>query len=137
MSKTCGPPACGSHTSNAIDIDEDGHILIASRHFSEVTKIDRRTGQVIWRLGGPHSDFVFVDDPLDGFSCLHDIRALGNHHYTLFDNGNDHDPPVSRAVEYELDPNDMTATLIWEYRPVRTDSPITRATPSACLTATP
>lgn len=101
---------------NAIDIDEDGQILVTSRHFSEVTKIDRRTGQVIWRLGGPHSDFSFVDDPLEGFSCPHDIRALGNHRYTLFDNGNAHDPPVSRAVEYELNTNHMTATLVWEYR---------------------
>lgn len=101
---------------NAIDIDQDGHILVSSRHLNEVTKIDRRTGQVIWRLGGRYSDFVFVNDPLGGFSCQHDIRVVGPHRYTVFDNGNEHDPPVSRAVEYELDPNAMTATLIWEYR---------------------
>jgi len=103
---------------NAIDIDDDGHILVSSRHLSEVTKINRQTGQILWRLGGPHSDFVFVNDPLDGFSCQHDVRALGHQRYTIFDNGNDHDPPVSRAVEYELDldPNTMTATLVWEYR---------------------
>ncbi len=103
---------------NAIDVDEDGHILVSSRHVSEITKIHRRTGEVLWRLGGPNSDFVFVGDPLNGFSCQHDIRVVGRNRYTLFDNGNDHDPPVSRAVEYELDPdpNVMTATLVWEYR---------------------
>ncbi len=103
---------------NAIDVDEDGHILVSSRHLSDITKIHRQTGEVLWRLGGPNSDFVFVDDPLNGFSCQHDIRVVGPDRYTLFDNGNDHDPPVSRAVEYELDadPNVMTATLVWEYR---------------------
>ena len=33
----------------------------------------------------------------------------------LFDNGNDHDPPISRAVEYELDEIEMTANLVWEF----------------------
>lgn len=103
---------------NAIDIDEDGGILVSSRHLSEVTKIDRQTGEVLWRLGGPQSDFIFVNDPLNGFSAQHDIRVVGHNRYTVFDNGNAHDPPVSRAVEYELnpDPNVMTATLVWEYR---------------------
>lgn len=103
---------------NAVEVDEDGHLLVSSRHFSEVTKINRQTGQVIWRLGGRHSDFVFVNDPLNGFSCQHDIRVVGHYRYTVFDNGNDHHPPVSRAVEYELDPNAGTATLVWEYRAV-------------------
>jgi len=59
-----------------------------------------------------------VNDPLNGFSCQHDIRAVGHRRYTLFDNGNAHGPPVSRAVEYELDPNARTAALVWEYRAV-------------------
>ena len=101
---------------NAIDVDWDGHILVSSRHLSQITKVHRRTGQVIWRVGGPNSDFVFVNDPLGGFSCQHDCRVVGPRRYTVFDNGNDHNPPVSRAVEYELDPNAMTATLVWEYR---------------------
>jgi hypothetical protein len=112
-----GPSVRVSHM-NAIDVDEDGHLLVSSRHLSEVTKINRQTGQVIWRLGGPHSDFSFVNDPLNGFSCQHDIRVVGQRRYTVFDNGNDHHPPVSRAVEYELDPNAGTATLVWEYRAV-------------------
>ena len=101
---------------NAIDIDEDGHILLSSRHISEVTKINRDTGEIIWRLGGAHSDFTFVNDSLNGFSCLHAIRAVGNGRYTLFDNGNLHSPRVSRAVEYELDLDAMTATLVWQFR---------------------
>ncbi|MBN1974783.1 MAG: aryl-sulfate sulfotransferase [Sedimentisphaerales bacterium] len=101
---------------NAIDFDDDGQILLSSRHISEITKIDKNTGEIIWRLGGNHSDFVFVNDPLNGFRNQHTIRAIGKRRYLLFDNGDLHNPPVSRAVEYELDHNDMTATLVWEYR---------------------
>jgi hypothetical protein len=101
---------------NAIEIDKDGNILLSNRHISEVTKIDRHTGDIIWRLGGAHNQFTFIKDPLNGFSAQHDIRSMGNGHYTLFDNGNNRYPQVSRAVEYIIDPNKMTATFFWEYR---------------------
>lgn len=101
---------------NAIDVDTDGHLLLSSRHLSEVTKIHRDTGQILWRLSGAHSDFTFVNDPLNGFRNQHDISALGNNHYMVFDNGNGHSPQVSRAVEYQLDLTHMTATLVWQFR---------------------
>ncbi len=104
---------------NATDVDEDGHLLISCRHISEITKIDRDSGEIIWRLSGSdpeRNDFTFVNDPLNGFSHQHDIRALGNRRYLLFDNGNGHNPPVSRVIEYELDLNAMTATLVWQFR---------------------
>jgi hypothetical protein len=101
---------------NAIHIDSDGHILLSCRHLSEVTKIDRDSGEMIWRLSGDNNQFTFVNDPLNGFEWQHAIRNVGPDRYLLFDNGNDHDPSVSRGVEYELDTNTMTATLVWEYR---------------------
>lgn len=101
---------------NAIDIDDDGNIVLSSRHLSEVTKINRQTGEIIWRLGGPKNQFTFINDPLNGPENQHDVRALGNGRYTVFDNGNEHNPPVSRAVEYEVNTEDMTATLVWEFR---------------------
>jgi len=103
---------------NAIDIDEDGHILLSSRHISEVTKINRDTGEIIWRLSGipKNNDFTYVDDPLNGPRNQHAIRCTGNGRYLLFDNGNLHSPSVSRAVEYELDLDAMTATVVWEFR---------------------
>ena len=100
---------------NAIEIDTDGHILLSCRHLSEVTKINRDSGQIIWRLGGAHSDFTFVDDSLNGFECQHSIRVAGTNRYILFDNGNFHNPPVSRAVEYELNLTNMTARVVWQY----------------------
>jgi hypothetical protein len=98
---------------NAIEIESDGNILISSRNMDEVTKIDRTTGDIIWRMGGKNNQFTFVNDP-DGFNAQHDIRRLANGHVTLFDNGTYRG--YSRAVEYELDENALTATLVWEYR---------------------
>jgi len=101
---------------NAIHIDDDDHILLSSRHLNEVTKIHRQTGEIIWRLSGKNNEFEFINDELQGFRSQHAVRTLGNNHYTVFDNGNSHNPPQSRAVEYEIDTSDSTATLVWEYR---------------------
>jgi len=101
---------------NALDMDVDGNILVSARHLNEVTKINRDTGEIMWRLSGANSSFVFVNDPLNGASYQHDISALGNGHYMVFDNGNTRTPAVSRAVEYVLDLTNMTATLFWQFR---------------------
>jgi hypothetical protein len=107
---------------NAIDVDTDGNILLSSRNTSEITKIDRNTGLVIWRLGGVESDFTFPNDPLNGPANLHAIRVVATNQYTLFDDGNLHNPPVSRGVEYQVDTNSMTATVVWQYPPITTTS---------------
>ena len=103
---------------NAIDIDEDGHLLISNRNISEITKIHRTTGEIIWRFGGAQSDFTFLNDY--PFSKQHCIKSLGNNKYLLFDNGNQSDLYTggikrSRGVEYELNLNDYTATKTWDY----------------------
>ncbi len=101
---------------NAIELDYDGNILISSRHLDEITKINRETGSIIWRLGGPGNQFTFLNDPDNGFTYQHGIRRLPNGNIILFDNGNFHTPPHSRAAEYSLDETNMTATLAWQYR---------------------
>jgi len=101
---------------NSVDVDDDGHILLSSRSNSECTKINRDTGEIIWRLGGTHSTLTVVNDPLNGPRNQHGLRALGRGHYILFDNGNLHSPSVSRAAEYAVDPVAQTATLVWEFR---------------------
>ena len=103
---------------NALEVEEDGNILASFRNADVITKIDVTTGAVIWKLGGKNNDFTFINDQLSGFSHQHGIRRLQNGHVILFDNGNLHNPPVSRAVEYALDETARTATLVWEYRGV-------------------
>jgi hypothetical protein len=112
---------------NAIEIDTDGNILLSSRHLDEITKIDRTTGEIVWRLGGRecrNNQFVFIDDLQEeggdtlfyGFSHQHGVRRLENGNILLFDNGNLKDPPYTRVVEYMLDEVEKTATRVWEYR---------------------
>jgi hypothetical protein len=102
---------------NSIAIDYDGNIVISSRHLSEVTKINRTTGEIMWRLGGLHNQFTFVNDPF-GISYQHDVRPVPGkpNQYTIFDNGNFHSPSFTRAVEFSIDTALMTATKVWEYR---------------------
>ena len=100
---------------NAIEIDHDGNIMISSRNQSEVTKIDRDTGQIIWRMGGNNNEFTLEGDT-QWFSCQHDIRRLATGNVTVYNNGNQNNPIESRAVEYALDETNMIATVVWEYR---------------------
>jgi len=107
---------------NSLDVDTDGHILLSSRSTSECTKINHDTGEIVWRLGGPHGDLAFVNDPLQGTRNQHALRSVGTNHYTIFDNGDQHSPSESRAVEYQIDPTNHTATLVWQYPATPTPS---------------
>lgn len=101
---------------NAIDIDTDGHLLVSFRNSDQIVKLNSQTGAIMWRLGGKKNQFTFLNDSFNGFSHQHGIRRLANGNIILFDNGNLHSPPTSRAVEYALDENAKTARLVWEYR---------------------
>ena len=100
---------------NSIEEDFDGNLLISSRHMDEITKIDRLTGDILWRLG-PHAknnQFTFFDDQT-GFSHQHDVRRLPNGNLSVFDNGNCVSLQ-SRTVEYRVDETNLTAELVHEY----------------------
>lgn len=99
---------------NSIEPDLDGNLLISSRHLNEITKINRTTGDIIWRMGGINNEFTFLNDSR-GFTYQHDARRVAPGRITLFDNGNFHTPPYSRAVEYEVDEVNKTVELVWEY----------------------
>ncbi len=100
---------------NAFDIDNDGNFLFSARSLSEITKIDRITTETIWRFGGTQNEFEITDPGFGSFSMQHDIRALPNGNYMLFDNGNGHDPQISRAVEYVIDEELMEAQRVWQF----------------------
>lgn len=98
---------------NALEIDTDGNLLLSSRLMNEITKIDRTTGDIIWRFGGKNNEFTLEND--EGFCRQHDIRRIDNGNITLFDNGVCHTPQISRAKEYSLDEENKIASLVWEY----------------------
>jgi Arylsulfotransferase (ASST) len=99
---------------NSIDMLPDGNLLVSFRHLSQIVKVNRQTGDVIWRMGGKNNDFTVTND--GGFSYQHDVRQLPNGHITMFDNGNQHTPPSSRAVEYAVDEANRTLTKVWEFK---------------------
>jgi hypothetical protein len=103
---------------NSIALDFDSNIVISSRNLSEITKIDRQTGEIIWRFGGQNNQFEIENDDY-GISYQHDVRPVPGmpNRYTIFDNGANRYPEFSRAVEFEIDTTNMTAKKTWEYTP--------------------
>lgn len=105
---------------NAMRMDYDGNILIMSRLLCEITKLNRQTGEIMWRMGGKQNEFTFINDnPANAptyFTHPHGLTLLPNGNYLFFDNGLLHTPQYSRAVEYQVDEVNKTATLVWEYR---------------------
>jgi hypothetical protein len=113
---------------NAMNIDPtDNQLLVSLRTTSEIVKINRQTGDIIWRLGGKQNMFTFIGDHAENAPYYtvgqHDVHRLANGHLMFFDNGNiqgggvtPNDRSYSRAVEYALDETNLTATLVWEFR---------------------
>ncbi len=107
---------------NSIELLSDGNLLISCRHLDELTKINRQTGAILWRLGGRkcrNNQFTFLNDTIDnfyGFSHQHTPKELSNGNILLFDNGNLRSNRFSRVVEYEIDVANRTARKVWEYR---------------------
>ncbi len=102
---------------NSIDIDRDGNLLVSARHTSAVYKIDRRSGVVIWRLGGKKSDWRI--DPAARFAFQHDVRRRPDGTITLFDNRAAVPGPgvASRGLRIVLDRRTRRASLVREYNP--------------------
>ena len=105
---------------NSIDVDHDDDLLVSARETSTVYKVDRKTGEVIWRLGGKMSDFEMEEGAR--FAFQHDARRLPNGNISIFDNGSlvfDNGTPKaveeSRAIVLEVDEKRMRATLVHEY----------------------
>ncbi|MEO3750363.1 arylsulfotransferase family protein [Streptomyces sp. B6B3] len=101
---------------NSLEYDADGDILASGRNTSTVYRIDRDTGEIVWRFGGENSDFAFAD-PADMPSAQHDARRLPDGRLSVFDNGNGHRPRSSRGAVYALDEEAMTADLVSSLRP--------------------
>lgn len=105
---------------NSIELDHDGHFLVSAMALAEITKINRQTGDIIWRMGGKNNEFEFfnedkTNDPIY-FMWQHDVRRIDNGNITVFDDGDPDLRPYTRIVEYEIDETAQTATNVWQYR---------------------
>jgi outer membrane protein assembly factor BamB len=98
---------------NSIDVFDKDHLLISSRSTCTVYKVDRKTGQVVWRLGGKKSDFEMGPGTKTTFQ--HDARRQRDGTITIFDNGNVNRVEQSRGIVVEVDEDKMSASLVREY----------------------
>jgi hypothetical protein len=98
---------------NAIDLAADGNLLASFRNLGEVTKIDTRTGAVIWRLGGRRNQFTFLDTPTPAFARQHSVRSGAAGELAILDNLGT--PGESRAERYVVDESAWTARLAQSY----------------------
>jgi hypothetical protein len=98
---------------NSIDVDLDDNLLISARNTWGVYKLDRKTGEVLWRLGSKTSDFELGPGAL--FMYQHDARAHSDGTLTLYDDGTGNATHPSRAIRIGLSLADRRAVLLQEF----------------------
>jgi len=98
---------------NSIDVYDEDHLLISSRNTCTVYKVDRKTGDVVWHLGGRKNDFEL--GPGTRTSFQHDARRHPDGTITIFNNGNINQEEQSRAIRVKVDEDAMKASLVREY----------------------
>ncbi len=101
---------------NSINVAPDGHLLVSARHTWSMYKVDRQTGQVIWRLGGKRSDFGL--DKAATFAWQHDAQQPAMGTMTVFDNGSEgsiNTETRSRGLALNVDETGRTVKLAQEF----------------------
>ena len=104
--------------ANTIEPDpRDNGLIISCRNMNQLVKLDRTTGDIVWRLG-VGGDFAM--DAADYFYHQHSPELQPNGNILLFDNGTGrpeaHGGEFSRALELKVDERDMKAEAVWSYR---------------------
>jgi len=97
--------------ANSVDENAEGDLLVSARHTSTVYKIDRETGEVLWKLGGENATLR----PGRGTFIWrqHDARFEDGGRVRIFDNGAS--PPrraKSRAITVRVDEEERTVELV-------------------------
>jgi len=99
---------------NDIFLDVDGNVVVSTP--TEVRKISRQTGEVMWTLGGSQNEFTIVGAGFDASDFGgHGTYRLANGHLLEYDNS--HAGITSRVIEYTLDESNKVATVVWSYTP--------------------
>ncbi|HKI78311.1 MAG TPA: arylsulfotransferase family protein [Ignavibacteriaceae bacterium] len=98
---------------NSIDIIDDTTAIISTRYFNEITKINRITGDIIWRFGGKNNQFNIAGSGPD-FQYQHDARYIGNDNFSLYDNTPPNSGKYSRGLIYHLNVANKTGSMVKE-----------------------
>lgn len=103
------------HVNSIQDLPGD-RVLVSARHTWAVYEISKRTGKILWTLGGKHSSFKM--GPGTQFEWQHDAHLQPDGTLTVFDNGSGLGPQhqsQSRALRIRLNFKTMRATLVHAY----------------------
>ncbi|MFI3263310.1 MAG: aryl-sulfate sulfotransferase, partial [Rikenellaceae bacterium] len=107
--------------ANSIHYDSEGNIYMTFNWRSELWKIERATGKVLYRIGEDGN----VDISSDAYaSGMHSVEPQGVNEILVFDNGTNREDYISRALLYSVNENTMSATLSLKVEfPVNYSSP--------------
>jgi hypothetical protein len=101
--------------ANSIDVTPDGNLLVSGRHTWALYKVDRRSGHVMWRMGGRRSNFEIGHAAR--WAWQHDARQVAQDVITLFDDASDGfskpEALQSRGIELKVD---------WAHRRVKLEA---------------
>ena len=104
---------------NKIIIDpKDNNIIASFRNISTILKIDRKTGKIIWTLGGKGDDFGLTKDQKFGYQ--HSLSFTSDHSLMIYDN-KDNRPALgikneSRIIKINLDEENKKVEKYTDYR---------------------
>jgi arylsulfate sulfotransferase len=101
---------------NAMAVDpKDSNLLVSFRNLNQIIKVDRKTGKILWHLGGLGSDFPLTDD--QKFMWQHNVQFMADKNtIQMLDNGSDTKRLYSRIVEMQLDEVNKKVTSFKVYR---------------------
>jgi hypothetical protein len=127
-----GGPVYDVFHCNSIDVDPmNGNLLVSARNLDSVFYVDKTSGKVLWKMGGPsaskdEASYVPVADP---FHRQHDARLLpgwssacgGRGQISMFDDESFEAAPA-RGVVYDVDVGEpgsgcgsAAASVAWEF----------------------
>jgi Arylsulfotransferase (ASST) len=101
---------------NSVDYDDDGSTLyVSARHMHTVYAIDRKTGEIKWRMGGKKNEFAITSDAQ--FAWQHHFRKRSDGVFTVFNNHSRTagDATISHALVLNVDESAKTVSLQKSY----------------------
>jgi len=115
-----GPLPDYVHGNDAFYHEPDGCVYFSSRHFARISRIDYKTGSIVYNMGyeWPDGSTHFGHNL---FTYQHAPEVLPNGNMMVYDNGNYRlpmsDPRQTKAIELAFDDplNPTSADIVWEY----------------------
>ncbi len=100
---------------DCICLADDGNFIVSARNTWTIYKLDRKSGEVMWRMGGKQSDFTIV--PGAEFAWQHNAVVHPGNLLSVFDNGSGdyRSQPQSRGLVLYVDEANRHVKLELQY----------------------